>query len=578
MVGAMLRELRIRNLAIVPETTVAFGRGLNVLTGETGAGKSILVDAISLLAGRRSSSDEVRAGEEQATVEAVLEFPPNAAIWSSLKALGIAPNGTELILRRIVTADGRSRAFANDVPCTVSGLASFAPHWIDVSGQHGQRALLDETEHTSILDRFGDYDPLLGKYVDRFGEVRTLDRKLSELREGREKAAREREFLSYQLRELTEAKLVPGEEAELSAQHQRAAHGEKLARAAETIEAALSGEEGASVLVARALSELKTASRMDESLQSWVKELEETASQLKELGARSSSYRTKLEFDPGDIERINERLSKLQGIVRKYGSIEKAIVERDRAATLLSSLEDFEGQEAELLKTRSVAAASMVEAASALTRARRSTAKKFGQRVTAELRLLGMPAAELTAAMVPLQNAPEFVTEKETVFGPMGAEQIRFDLAPNPGEGVRPLASIVSGGELSRVLLAIKGVAMEGKEADGVTFLFDEVDSGIGGETAERVGIRLKSLASAEGSRQVFCVTHLAQIACYADTHLRVEKGSRSGRTRADVATLDPKGRKEELARMIGGIEVTPRTLDHAGELLKKGRERYTGL
>lgn len=574
----MLRELHIANLAIVPEVTVAFDHGLNVLTGETGAGKSILVDAVSLLAGRRSSSEDVRAGEEQAVVEGILEFEPGAPVWNALQEAGVPREGKEVVLRRIVNSDGRSRAFVNNVSWTASGLGQLAPHWIDMSGQHGQQLLLDETEHTEVLDRFGGYEELRATCAAHFEGVRKLDQELAQLQADREKAARERDFLSFQVRELTEAKLQVNEDAELSAQHQRAAHAEKLARAAEAMETVMAGDEGAAAALARAMTELKTASRMDESLAPWMQEFEEISARIGDIGEKISAYRKKLDFDPGDVERINERLAKLQSIVRKYGSIEKAVAERDRAAQLLSALEDSSAREADLRKEREDVARKLLRVAGELTTARSAAAKKFGQRVTKELQLLGMPSAKLAVALAPLSADSGFVSVEGKWFGPQGAERARFDFAPNPGEGMRPLASIVSGGELSRVLLAIKGISMGESDLCGITYLFDEVDSGIGGETAERVGIRLKSLAMPGKKRQVLCVTHLAQIACYADVHLRVGKEIRGGRTRATVAALDSGSRKQELARMIGGIEITQRALDHAGELLRKGGQPRAAL
>jgi DNA repair protein RecN (Recombination protein N) len=574
----MLKELRISNLAILPEVTVLLGEGLNVLTGETGAGKSILVDAIGLLAGRRSSVEDVRAGEDQSAVEGVLEFAAGDPVWGVLKAAGVPCDGTELVLRRTISTDGRSRAFVNNVSWTVSGLAQLAPHWIDVSGQHGQQLLLDETSHTDLVDRFGDHADQVAAYGKTFDDIRRIDGELAQLEADRERGNRERDFLSFQVHELSEAKLVAGEDEELAAQHQRAAHAEKLARGAETMETAIAGDDGAIARVARAASELRAAVRMDGSVEEWTRDFEDVSARLEEIGARVSAYRKKLEFDPSDVERINERLSKLQAIARKYGSIENAIAERSRTEKLLSVLEDSGARAEELLREREHAAGELVAAAAELTKARGTAGKSFAQKVTRELKLLGMPSAKLTVESVPLGPDPSAVSVAGAWFGPTGGERIRFGFAPNPGEGVRPLAAIASGGELSRVLLGIKGVAMEESDSGSVTFLFDEVDAGIGGETAERVGIRLKSLALSRKGRQVLCVTHLAQIACYADAHLTVEKELRGGRTHANVTILDAKARKQELARMIGGIEITPRTLDHAGELLRKGGQSRLGL
>lgn len=576
--GLMLKALRIQNLAILPEVSMSFDDGLNVLTGETGAGKSILVDAITLLAGRRSSVDDVRSGESQAVVEGILEFGPNDSIWSLLSDAGLVVDGEELVIRRTVGADGRSRAFVNNAAWTVSGLSKLAPHWIDISGQHGQHLLLDEMAHTELLDRFGIESDLLNSYSNEFQEIRRIDQELKQLREDREKGARERDFLTFQLRELTEAKLVLGEDEELSSKHQRVAHAEKLARSAQAMEEAMSGENGAIAQVARTTSEVANASGMDSSLLPWSEELEELSAKLEEIGTRVSDYQKNLNFDPGEVESINERLSRLQSVIRKHGSIEKAISERDRMEKSLLNLEDSGHRESELLASRKKVEQRFVGLSGALTKARLAAGKRFGQQVTKELQLLGMPSAHLMISWVAMGSDVANVMIGQKWFGPKGEARARIDFAPNPGEGARPLASIASGGELSRVLLAIKGVAMEKSSIGSVTFLFDEVDSGIGGETAERVGIRLKALAASKKERQVLCVTHLAQIACYADIHHTVGKEVQEGRTSAHVTTLNAKARKEELARMIGGIEITKRTLDHAGELLRKGGGSRIGL
>jgi DNA repair protein RecN (Recombination protein N) len=306
-------------------------------------------------------------------------------------------------------------------------------------------------------------------------------------------------------------------------------------------------------------------------LAKWDETLGDLSSRFSELVEEVVRYRRSLDFEPGDIDRINGRMAQLQNIVRKYGSLQKAVEERDRIATSLLSVEDFELREKELSQAIRSACADLGAAGRELTAERKRTSGKFGREVTRELRLLGIPAAELKVEFLPAP-AEGAVDVEGSPYGPHGGETLRILFAPNPGEGFKPLAKIASGGELSRILLGVKSVALARSEGDGMTYLFDEVDAGIGGETAERVGIRLRALS--EG-RQVLCVTHLAQVACYATTHLKVEKEVRKGRTVADVTRLKAPERGNELARMIGGIQVTEKTKDYAQELLRRGERGF---
>ncbi len=569
----MLTELRISNLAILPELEVKFSEGLNVLTGETGAGKSILVDAIGLLAGKRASSDDVRHGTEIATVEGILRFSPKSAVWSELKAQGIPIEGNELILRRTIGADGRSRAFANGWQWTVAGLVNFASRWIDISGQHGQQELLLEEKHVRYLDEYGDHLEIFRTYAEHFARLREIESRKKKFESERAEAARQKEFLDYQLKELKGAELKTGEMEELSTAQQRATNGEKLAKSAATLEELLDGEGGLTTLFGKLVNELRGGTKLDSSLESWMAEAETIQSKLFDLSRQASHYRRSLEFDPAEVDRIEARLAQLQTLSRKYGSIAQAIEERDRIAVLVALNEDSTIRTAELEKEWNEAAKKLQQSADKLTKARKKSTKEFSAEVGRELSYLGMPKAELTICWKVVEEEGS-ISIGDQLYGPNGAEEIALEMAPNPGEGFKPLAKIASGGELSRILLAIKGIALAGEDSSDTVYLFDEVDSGIGGETAERVGIRLQKLSR---GRQVLCVTHLAQIACYAVAHLSVEKRVKGGRTEAGVTRLDERGRREELGRMMGGIEITRKTLEHASELLRRGQELGPG-
>jgi DNA repair protein RecN (Recombination protein N) len=567
----MLRDLKIRNLAIVPEAQVGFERGLNALTGETGAGKSILIGAIGLLAGGRASADDVRSGEETASIEAVIEAPSGSPVWGILAEAGIEGSPPELILRRTLHADGRSRAYVNESAWTVSGLARIAPFWIDVSGQHGHQQLLTEDFHRELVDAYGDLGPLFSRYRQRYLSAVKLRQELERILLQRAEASRNRDFLEFRLKELKEAHIKPGELEELESSHARMANAAQLSEAVEKLERLLAGDGGADERIRQAGTLVRGASKSDPSLAKWDETLGDLSSRFSELVEEVVRYRRSLDFEPGDIDRINGRMAQLQNIVRKYGSLQKAVEERDRIATSLLSVEDFELREKELSQAIRSACADLGAAGRELTAERKRTSGKFGREVTRELRLLGIPAAELKVEFLPAP-AEGAVDVEGSPYGPHGGETLRILFAPNPGEGFKPLAKIASGGELSRILLGVKSVALARSEGDGMTYLFDEVDAGIGGETAERVGIRLRALS--EG-RQVLCVTHLAQVACYATTHLKVEKEVRKGRTVADVTRLKAPERGNELARMIGGIQVTEKTKDYAQELLRRGERGF---
>jgi len=526
------------------------------------------MDALSLLAGQRASAEDVRAGEVMAVVEGVLEISKTSPIWPILKDAGVSsPDGT-VIVRRTIGADGRSRAYVNESPWTVNGLAQLATGWIDVSSQHGQQRLLDESTHVELLDQFGGHGAAREDYRAAFAAVLAVDQNLERLQRDKEEGAKQRDFLEFQVKELTAAQLKTGEQEELETLHRRLAHAEKLMRAATSVEGWIDGDEGILSRMGQAATTLRDCARLDPTLEPLAEELALLESRIRDVSAQVSKYGRRLGFEPEEIERINERLALLQRLARKYGSIEIAIAERERAVQRLGAVENFELAESNLLRDRKENIEALIQAASKLTAVRKKTARQFSEQVTRELRQLGMPSAELAARIIEPNTGGSVVKEGDKFFSSEGTESIRFELAPNRGEGFRPLSKIVSGGELSRVLLAIKGIALQEQKTADITFVFDEVDTGIGGETAERVGIQLHRLAQ---GRQVFCVTHLAQIACYADAHLRVEKKMHTGRTVGNVKFLAKEHREDELARMIGGIEITPKTRDYAGELLRRG-------
>lgn len=566
----MLQRIVVQNLAIVPQSLIEFGPGLNVLTGETGSGKSILIEAIALLAGQKASSQDVRKGESQAFVEGIIELSKNSPAWNYLKDAGIAFESNEVTLKRIIHADGKSKAYINNQGWTVSGLAAFSDFWLDVTSQHAHQKLMDDASHLEVVDEFAQIDDLKSDYVDSFQKLKKVISNLEELEQKKQKAREEQDYWSFQLKELKALNLKEGELEELQSTFQRASNASKLAGHIGRIKEYLDGESGISKHVALIEKELVQVARMDSSIEQTAKEVETIRANVDEISSFIHKYSDSFLDDPLEIEKLNERVSALQSVVRKYGSIAAAIEKTQSIEGMLSLLNDGNEQEEKLLSDKKIFEVEVTKKADALSKQRKKHASTLCEKITTELQELGMKQAKIECIFdVCKSEQGAFITIGKKNYTIAGQESAYFNFSPNPGEGFRPLSNIASGGELSRILLAIKSIAMQNVLSDDVTFLFDEVDSGIGGETADRLGKRLSSLSNS--GAQVLCVTHLAQIACYARQHLRVQKVVKDKRTITEVELLNVSERKDELARMIGGVEISDKILAHAAELLKKG-------
>jgi len=566
----MLQRIVVQNLAIVPQASIEFGSGLNALTGETGSGKSILIEAIALLAGQKASAQDVRKGEAQAYVEGTVELSKKSPAWNFLKEAGIAFESNEITLKRIIQADGKSKAYINNQGWTVSGLANFADFWLDVTSQHAHQKLMDDASHLDVVDEFAQIDELKSDYVVSFQNLKKTIQQLSELEEKKKKAREEQDYWSFQLKELKGLSLKEGELEELQASYQRAANASKLAGHIGRIKECLDGENGISTQVSQISKELSQVQRMDTSVEQTIKDIETIRAHVDEVSSFIHKYSDSFLDDPREIEKLNERVSALQSTVRKYGSITAAIEKTKEIEGMLALLGDGNEQEEKLLDEKKKFEAEVVKKAEALSKQRKKSAATLCEKITIELQELGMKQAKIECSFAECRaEQGQMIAIGKKNYTVAGQESAFFNFSPNPGEGFRPLSNIASGGELSRILLAIKSIAMQNILSDDVTFLFDEVDSGIGGETADRLGKRLSSLSNS--GAQVLCVTHLAQIACYARQHLRVQKVIKDKRTITEVELLDVNARKDELARMIGGVEISDKILAHAAELLKKG-------
>jgi len=556
----MLRELRIRNFAVVENLTVPFAPGFNVLTGETGAGKSILVDAILLLRGARAQTDVIRADAETATVEAVFEVSDGAV--ATLDEAGLPLEDGEVVIRRELSRSGRHRAFVNDAAVTVGLLERLGDALVQVHGQHEHQRLLEPTRQLDVLDRFADAEPLRERFAALFAKHAEARAELERRRGAARDRAQRQDLLRFQVSELDAGRVRVGEDDELRTERRRLQHAERFAAGLQEVASLLHDDAAsATARLARAGRVLSDLGRLDPAFAAPAETLDAARAHVEDTLAAVRGLRDTIVFEPGRLEGIDERLDALTRLKRKYGDSEEALLRfRADAAAELDRLERHEELLAEDERRLAELEAEMVSAARALGAARREAAAKLGPRVQRELRQLGMDRAAFEVATIDLAAGD---------WGLRGAERVEFRFTANPDEPNRPLARIASGGELARTMLALQ-VVLSGDD-DAPTMVFDEVDAGIGGRAASVVGDKLAALG---GSRQVLCVTHLAPIAALADQHVRVAKSVRGGRTRATTAVIAGDERAAEIARMLGGDASGAAALDHARALLRARRAR----
>ena len=569
----MLVELRIRNLAVIEEVTVTFAPGLNVLTGETGAGKSIVIDALLLIAGARAQPDLIRSQADGATVEAVFELGPDSAAGTRLEEAGHAPGDGQLVIRREITRAGRHRVFVNDSPATVALLERLGEVMIELHGQHEHQRLMEPARQLAVLDRFAGCEArveavhaLVRQWEDTRAELARLE---TEVRGD----ARQEDLYRFQIAEIDAAQLKDGEEDELRAERRRLQHAERIASGLREAMALLYDErDAAAARLSRAAVLLSEVAAVDPEAAGPGDSVEAAVVHVEEAVGRLRALRDRLPSDPERAEEIDARLDAVLKLKRKYGE-RVADVQQYRAeiAERLDRLARHEDVAKELDQRAADIAARAATAARALTRERTEAAGKLEKLVQKGLRELGMEHARfglslrhVTAEPGELAAAPE-----RWRIGARGAETVEFLFSANPGEELRPLGRVVSGGELSRTMLAVKTVLAAAD--DMPTMVFDEVDAGIGGRVADVVADKLRETAA---GRQVLCVTHLAPIAARASAHLVVDKRVARGATRTSVRALDEAGRVDELARMLGGAHVTDATRRHARELLRAAHRR----
>ncbi len=567
----MLEELRITGLGVIESATLELGPGLTVITGETGAGKTMVVTALGLLLGGRADSGAVRSGSRAARVEGTLRVDALPEVGAAVDAAGGEVEGGRVLLARNVSAEGRSRAFVGGASVPVSQLAGVAEPLVAVHGQADQHRLLQPRAQREALDAFGGESiaPLLAAYRRLHAELLETERELAEVVATSRERAREADLLRFGLGEIEAVAPEAGEDASLAEEEQRLGHADALRTAAESARAALSSDEGgpdALAAVAAARTLLDGVRDHDPAAAALADRVVELTYLLSDVAADVASYASGLDTDPGRLAAVSERRAALTALTRKYGETAADVLAwAETSAVRLAQLDDTDDRIARLRGQRDDLRARLGPAALALSEARTSTAARLSTELTGELDVLAMPHAVLEVVVRQTATDDGLPVGRRTVrFGSSGVDEVDFLLAANTGSEPRPLHKGASGGELSRVMLALE-VALAGT-SPVPTFVFDEVDSGVGGKAAVEVGRRLAKLAE---SAQVLVVTHLPQVAAYADRHVVVEKASDGSVTTSGLTLLDAGGRERELSRMFAGMEESETALAHARELLE---------
>ncbi|HIJ50085.1 MAG TPA: DNA repair protein RecN [Nitrospinae bacterium] len=562
----MLKEIRIQNFAIIETLVVNFEKGLNVLTGETGAGKSIIIDALNLLVGGRADTDSIRTGEATALVEGIFQVS-DVETLAMVQEIGIESDDGEIHIKRQVSNSGKNRCFLNDSQITVNTLAKLGDRLVDLHGQHDHQALLHPEIHVELLDLFGKSKQSLDKFAKEFADYQGQVKKLKSLNIDEQERLQREEFFGFQISEINAANLSKDEEEEIKAEKNKLRHAEKIRSALQQSQILLSEQSG-SILenLRQILKDLEPLIELDKDLQAPFERSQSAFYELEEVEDALRSHDRTLEFNPGRLEEIEDRLAEITGLKRKYGNdVSEILKKRDQFAAELEQLagneENMKSLVAEIKKKETAVATLAV----ALADKREAGAKSLKAGVEKELKELHMNGVRFGVRFNYLPDPKGFVEYRKEKIKPtsLGLGTLEFLFSPNPGEDLRPLAKIASGGELSRIMLALKSIL---NEQDTIpVMIFDEVDAGIGGRVAEKVGEKLKKVAK---TKQVFCITHLPQIAGMASSHYRVEKQVQGKRTRSGIRQLEFEERVEELARMSSGEKITEASLKHARELI----------
>ena len=569
----MLDTLHIENIAVVREADISLGRGFTVLTGETGAGKSIIIDAINLLLGSRPQRDLIRTGETSAVASAVFsEIPEDLAAQMTDAGLRLDEDGG-LFLQRTVLSDGKASTRIGGRPVSVASQKEFIGALIAIHGQHDNQQFLRPEMHIRYLDDFAGVEALLSEYTALYHEYNGIRAKIRSLQKNEQEKARMAELLKYQIADIDSGKLKPKEEELLLAKRTKIRNAEKIAKQVKTILHALyRSEKGYSAMeqLDRAITALDAMTEIMPEAVSFSERLSEFRYEIEDIAGHVEAYAEDDEGDPTVLlDKIEGRLETISKLKKKYGAtVEEVLAYRARAAADLDDITLSDEKIAALRESLSAKEKELTAAAEKLTAARKTAGKTLSERIMEELRFLDMEKVRFSVQITPPDGAGDDADGESVRFGARGCDNVEFLISTNPGEPLKPLEKIASGGELSRIMLAAKCVMAASEEIS--TMIFDEVDTGVSGKTSQKIGIKLKELGKT--GCQVLCVTHSAQIAALADTHLYISKREVDGRVETSVTPLDEDGRIGELSRIIGGIEITDAIRTTARELLESGR------
>ncbi|MFH1626477.1 MAG: DNA repair protein RecN [Pseudomonadota bacterium] len=566
----MLSELAIKNFAIIESLTLSFSKGLNILTGETGAGKSIIVNAINLLQGRRTSGDVIRSDEEEGTVEALFDVSDNVAISKKIECLGIEKE-EYLVIKRLVSHSGKNKVFINGGLATLGMLTGIGEDLIAISGQHENQLLLNPERHIDILDDFGHLLSLREKAETLFKRLLRLSNELSDLTNAANERAQRESFLDFQGNEIERANLKVGEDEDLRREKDILVNSERLSEHSTHAYDAMYGAKDSVIGSLKAIQkDIKEISKIDSSVKGLHDAVESSIIELEDLALSLRDYAKKIEFDPARLEEVELRLTEINRLKKKYGStIDEILQYKD---SILGELKDISRCEEGIERLKNeidTLQRELLEVSKDLSEKRKVTAGRLKESIEKELWSVGMEKTTFEVSIEPLRFSSKGSLEENIDVGEFrvtgkGIDHVEFLLSPNPGEPPKALSKIASGGELSRVILALKGILAQKGGVE--TLVFDEVDAGIGGRVADIVGEKLKSISK---FHQVICITHLPQIARFADTHYNIAKGVRDGRTVTSVKRLDREERVTEIARMLGTREITETVREHAREMIE---------
>ena len=560
----MLTELRISNFGVIEQLAVNFGAGFIVFTGETGAGKSLLIDAVTLLVGGRASVEHIRAQAEEAELEAAFLLPSGHPLLELLQSKGFARDGeTDLLIRRVISRTGRNRTYLNGNLCPVHLLEELGGALVDVHGQHEQQSLLSPSTQMDALDAFGRLHALRQEYhiayrhwQDRVVELETLTAQIAQRRE-------REDLLRFQFQEMTDAGIEAGEDVRLEQERPRLMHSQQLGELSEQLHEMLyAGDQGVLSLLAGARKLLSKMESMDATTIEWARTMDEAVVPLRDLADQVRRYRDQVEADPGRLLEIEQRLDRLHRLIKKYGGSLDAVLDlQESLREQLAQMDHADAHVQELTRAVEQGVSNLRDVAERLSRKRIEAARKFMAQVMKELGALRMERTRFGVDVSRLSG--------DAPFGQTGPDTVEFVFSANPGEPLKPLAKVASGGELSRVMLALKTILAESDRVP--VLIFDEVDAGVGGAVAEVMGTRLRDLSR---HHQVLCVTHLPQVGSQAHAHYLVEKQIRHNRTVTQVRLLRPDEQEEEVARMLAGVTVTKNARAAAAEMIASAKSR----